>query len=271
MKNINQSKRNVKYSPPEKSRRSNDLHCSEKDAKVVNSGENDHKLKRNNNNNNNNDDVRNNVNINDDNDYKDVKDDDANDDDNNLEYDRNDYIDKTHHDTSNVNDKKVKVINTDQQSRIQLMIDNEDNKSHAHVWDTYETTLRELKSTYPTLLFQVINDNTISINVQGRWFNILVKDNREDDQPDKYNDNYHGQHHDIHQDRVIRVDCNAMKFVDNYVIFKETEASLLEKGETWRGAYLVVNNADDKYLHETEDSALRGKEGKYSFVGRIGL
>ena len=150
-------------------------------------------------------------------------------------------------------------MNTTNLSKIQSRI-NENNKCPEHFCDTYMTTLQELKSTYPTLIFQVINDNAISINIQGYWFDILVKDNCEDQSDNHHND----EHNDV------RVDRNAMKFVDNYVIFKDTEASLLEKDETWRGAYLVVNNADDKYLHETEGSALRGKEGKHSFVGRIG-
>lgn len=38
----------------------------------------------------------------------------------------------------------------------------------------------------------------------------------------------------------------------------------------YRGKYLVVNGADSRFIHLTEDSALRGKEGPHSFVSRIG-
>jgi hypothetical protein len=244
MWHIDQLKHNVKYSTLEKNRRSDDHRGSEKQSKESNSGENYHNLERN----------YNDKDDDDDNDNNRVKDDDPNDDYIDVEYERSDHINRTHND--NVNDKNVEVMNnTNQLSKIQSRI-NENNKSPEHFCETYMTTLQELKSTYPTLIFQVINDNAISINIQGYWFDILVKDNCEDQ--------YDNQHNDV------RVDRNAMKFVDNYVIFKDTEALLLEKDETWRGAYLVVNNADDKYLHETEGSALRGKEGKHSFVGRIG-
>jgi hypothetical protein len=64
------------------------------------------------------------------------------------------------------------------------------------------------------------------------------------------------------------VNNDARTLVSNYVVFKATEATLIESN---RGDYLVINCPDSKYLHKTEDSARRGQEGLSSFVGRIGV
>jgi hypothetical protein len=52
-------------------------------------------------------------------------------------------------------------------------------------------------------------------------------------------------------------------------MFKSLKASLLEKDPSNSGAYLLINDKNSRSLHETHDSAWRGRQNGYTFVGRI--
>ena len=58
--------------------------------------------------------------------------------------------------------------------------------------------------------------------------------------------------------------------VRNYDIFKKVEAELMKKHPSYRGAYLLVNSGNSKYIYETFDGASRDHQ-KNGFIGRIGM
>eukprot|EP01038_Epipyxis_sp_PR26KG_P011426 gene11426-15311_t len=66
-----------------------------------------------------------------------------------------------------------------------------------------------------------------------------------------------------------RINSNAITLVSNFVEYKTTAANLIMKNPSCRGEYLVVDSSDSKFWHRTEDSALRGLDGPFSFVGFI--
>ena len=67
----------------------------------------------------------------------------------------------------------------------------------------------------------------------------------------------------------VNEDIKAL--VHNYVIFKQAEAGFLSRDPSSRGAYLLINDSDSKFICETQDSALENMRSSRSFVGRIGL
>jgi hypothetical protein len=111
---------------------------------------------------------------------------------------------------------------------------------------SFEPLLQELKNEFPNLEIKFVN-NSICVNIQGFWYSVAS-----------------------HENEDWKVNQDAKAIVSNFAVYKATEASLIESNPSCRGDYLVVNGADSKFLHKTEDSALRGKDGPHSFVGRIG-
>ena len=111
---------------------------------------------------------------------------------------------------------------------------------------SFETILQNLRDEFPTLAIDFKND-TISVNMEGFNYGVVSKEN---------------------ENWVVNPDAKAV--VSNYATFKEKEAALLRKNPSFRGKYLVVNGKDNIFLHETEDSAYRGKGSPHSFVARIG-
>ena len=118
---------------------------------------------------------------------------------------------------------------------------------HTHSYTmSKETLLQELKNEFPNVDIQFVNE-TICANLEGFWYGIVSKG-----------------------DGDWKVNEDAKAIVANYSLFKETEASLIERNPSCLGEYLVINGPDSKFWAKTEDSALRSKEGPHSFVGRIG-
>lgn len=90
-------------------------------------------------------------------------------------------------------------------------------------------------------------NNSICVNIEGFWFSVVSK---------------------VNEHFIVNTDAKAL--VSNYAVFKATEARLIQEKPSCRGEYLVVDDKDSRFLHKTEDHALRGRAGPHSFVGRIG-
>lgn len=108
--------------------------------------------------------------------------------------------------------------------------------------------LQQLRDEFPTLEIE-FKDDSISVNMQGFWFSLTKKGS----------------------ENKLKVDEDAKKHAKNFAIFKEVEASLIEKDpDFYRGAYLVVDDDKSRFVHFTEDSAFKGRNDPQSYVGKIG-
>ena len=105
--------------------------------------------------------------------------------------------------------------------------------------------LRSLKEQYPSLTI-AFDNNAICVRLPGFWTAVAYKENG-----------------------TWVINDHTNKSLPNYVIFKELEASLLADASN-RGAYILVNDETSMSLHETHDSAWRGRTNDYAFIGRIG-
>jgi hypothetical protein len=106
--------------------------------------------------------------------------------------------------------------------------------------------LQSLKDQFPTLSIACIN-GAVCVRMDGVWGIVANQEN--------------GTW--VTNDRTLKV-------LPNYVIYKELEASLLADPAN-SGAYILVNDADSRFLHETHDSAWRGRMNEHAYVGRIGI
>ena len=105
--------------------------------------------------------------------------------------------------------------------------------------------LRSLKEQYPSLTI-AFDNNAICVRLPGFWTAVAYMENG-----------------------TWVINDHTNKILPNYVIFKELEASLLADASN-RGAYILVNDETSMSLHETHDSAWRGRTNDYAFIGRIG-
>jgi len=112
--------------------------------------------------------------------------------------------------------------------------------------DQGDKILRSLKEKYPSLTIAFVN-SAISVRLPGFWTAVAYKENG-----------------------AWVINDHSNKMLPNYVIFKELEASLLADASN-RGAYILVNDETSRFLHETHDSAWRGRTNDYAFIGRIGM
>jgi hypothetical protein len=53
-------------------------------------------------------------------------------------------------------------------------------------------------------------------------------------------------------------------------VFKQLGSQLIAENPSCRGAYLLVNNPNERFVYETHDSAWRDKD-PHGFIGRIGI
>lgn len=109
-----------------------------------------------------------------------------------------------------------------------------------------EQVLATLKEEFPTLTIEFTN-NAICVRILGTWVGIASK-----------SDGW-------------TLDERLKSLLPNYVIFKKVEGELIARDPSTRGAYLVINGPNSRFLHETFDSAWRDRESDLSVVGRIGI
>jgi hypothetical protein len=114
--------------------------------------------------------------------------------------------------------------------------------------DQGKQVLATLKSSFPDLHIKFTND-AICVRMPGFWAGIASKSESDG----------------------WTVNEQIKSILPNYVIFKEVEKSLLAQDPGTRGAYLLIDNSESRFLHETHDSAWRARESDFSFVGRIGM
>lgn len=111
----------------------------------------------------------------------------------------------------------------------------------------YEPVVQSLRDEFPTVTINFINE-AICVRMLGFWAAIARK---------------------MSGEWEVNEDVRAL--VRNYVIFKKSEEELLRRDPLSRGAYLLINDSDSKFFCETQDSAIRNRKSKHSFVGRIGF
>ena len=109
-----------------------------------------------------------------------------------------------------------------------------------------DVILKNLKEQFPTLTIALVND-AICVRISGVWKAVAFKENG-----------------------VWVIDDHTYNILPNFVIFKELEASLLADASNG-GAYILVNDETSRFLHETHDSAWRGRANDHAFIGRIGM
>ncbi len=109
-----------------------------------------------------------------------------------------------------------------------------------------EQVLATLREEFPTLTIEFTN-NAICVRMPGFWAGIASKS------------------------EGWKVNERVKSILPNYVIFKALEHDLLVRDPSTRGAYLLINGPCSRFLHETHDSAWRGRDTELSFVGRIGI
>jgi len=105
--------------------------------------------------------------------------------------------------------------------------------------------LDKLRNEFPTLTIEY-KSSAISVYLLGYWTGIASQ-----------NDS---------GDWVINEDVRSI--LPNYVLFKSLESEL-KKDPSRRGAYLLVNSPNERFVYETFDPASRDK-ANHGFLGRIG-
>ena len=109
--------------------------------------------------------------------------------------------------------------------------------------------LGQLKNQFPTLQIKYVNDCICVKMQQGYWHNLTTNDSS----------------------NKLVINEEAVKRTENYVIFKQIESNLIEKDPTfYRGAYLVIDNEESRFVHFTKDSAFKSRKHINSY-GKIGL
>jgi hypothetical protein len=68
-----------------------------------------------------------------------------------------------------------------------------------------------------------------------------------------------------------RINEHAKNVMNNYTMFKNLEATILQDEPDKAGWYIVVNSPEDRTLHMVEDSANRNMSSPSSYCGRIGF
>jgi hydrogenase maturation factor len=115
----------------------------------------------------------------------------------------------------------------------------------AELDDQAKELLESLRDEFPTQIL-AYQGSAICVRVCGRWSRVVSKESGV-----------------WVEDEYIRA------ILPNYVIFKEVEASLLTDAAN-RGAYVLVNDPESRFLHETFDSASRAQTNEYAFIGKVG-
>jgi hydrogenase maturation factor len=115
----------------------------------------------------------------------------------------------------------------------------------AELDDQAKELLESLRNEFPILII-AYQDGAICVRVYGKWSRVVSKECGV-----------------WVEDEYIRA------ILPNYVVFKEVEASLLADAAN-RGAYVLVNDPESRFLHETFDSASRAQTNEYAFIGEVG-
>jgi hydrogenase maturation factor len=115
----------------------------------------------------------------------------------------------------------------------------------AELDDQANELLESLWNEFPTLIL-AYQDSAISVRVCDKWSRLVSKESGV-----------------WVEDEYIRA------ILPNYVVFKEVEAFLLADAAN-RGAYVLVNDPESRFLHETFDSASRAQTNEYAFIGEVG-